>query len=348
MSSHLTDTELRDFRTGSLGPEALLRADDHLAACEPCRRRAAAFANVDEAIVDATEQLGVDAEHLSDEDLQSLVTGQLTGRRAAAARAHLERCRTCAAQVNDLERWATPRRSTSRRWMPVAAAILLGVFIPAALWFASTREGNPDIIAGPAEQQRVRDALARGVATFPDFLSVPAHDVRMGPADRGQVFHVLSPVGTSTLTDRPTFEWERAPTATSYRVTVFDQQSNPVASSQPLTTTTWTPDESLPRGATYVWQVTAHLEGRDVIAPAAPAPAAVFHVLDRNAASTLERAEQEHPDAHLALGILNMEAGVRDRAARHLSQVPSTDPHAAVAARSLERLLSMGANPRSR
>jgi hypothetical protein len=48
------------------------------------------------------------------------------------------------------------------------------------------------------------------------------------------------------------------------------------------------------------------------------------------------------------LGILNMEAGIRDVAMRHLGQVPPTDPHAAVAQRSRERVLALGAAGQTR
>ena len=67
-------------------------------------------------------------------------------------------------------------------------------------------------------------------------------------------------------------------------------------------------------------------------------PSVKFHVVDARTAEVLQRMEADHPQAHLLLGVLNMEAGLRDQAARHLLQVRSDDPHADLARRSLERL----------
>jgi hypothetical protein len=199
------------------------------------------------------------------------------------------------------------------------------------------------------DQARVRGAIESGAAALPGFL--PARggsEVRMGVPGAAATFRVLAPYNTSTVTDRPVFEWERAAGADTYKITIFDQQSNPLVSSPPVTGTTWTPPEPLPRGRTYVWQVTASLHGSTVIAPAAPAPPALFHVLDAATASLLERMERDRPQAHLVLGILEMEAGVRDRAASHFRQVPPGSPQADVAARSLERLNSAAPNPQGR
>jgi hypothetical protein len=48
--------------------------------------------------------------------------------------------------------------------------------------------------------------------------------------------------------------------------------------------------------------------------------------------------EAERPQAHLLLGILNMQAGVREMARSHLRQVQLTEAYGLVARRSLERL----------
>jgi hypothetical protein len=351
MTLHLTDRELNDFGAGALEADEVLRVDDHLAACELCRRRAFALVRVNGSLDDLRDQLTATDNHLSDEDLQSLVDGRLSGAEATDARRHVDRCGTCAAQVRDLQAWRAPRPGAAVRWMPLAAAIMICVLIPAAVWLASSRRSAPQTVEGfealaPAEQARVRDAIAKGTATLPPFLPANGgNDVRMGLIETGGAFRIRAPYGTSTLTDRPTFEWNPAPSAATYRVTVFDEQSNPVISSPMLSATRWTPADPLPRGRTYVWQVTATMSGATAIAPAAPAPPAVFHVVAADTATALERIETDHPGAHLALGILYMDAGVRDRAIRHLQQVPAGSPHADVAAQSLQRLTATAPSP---
>jgi hypothetical protein len=62
----------------------------------------------------------------------------------------------------------------------------------------------------------------------------------------------------------------------------------------------------------------------------------------------LQQIETDHPQSHLLLGILDMNAGIRDAATRHLQQVPPTDSHADVAARSLERLRALADRGRTR
>jgi len=75
--------------------------------------------------------------------------------------------------------------------------------------------------------------------------------------------------------------------------------------------------------------------------PAAPAPLARFKVLDAGTAALLEQLERDHSESHVLLGILNLHAGIRAGAERHLKAVPPSDPFYAVARRSLERLAAL-------
>jgi hypothetical protein len=71
--------------------------------------------------------------------------------------------------------------------------------------------------------------------------------------------------------------------------------------------------------------------------PAAPEPPATFTVLDRAAADALLDAERAHPDSHVLLGVLALQAGVLEDARRQRA-VPADDPQAALARRTLERI----------
>lgn len=81
-----------------------------------------------------------------------------------------------------------------------------------------------------------------------------------------------------------------------------------------------------------------------VTAPAPPAPMAKFRVLDEETARLLDRLAREHPNSHLLLGILYVQAGVRAEAVGHLTKVQGSGREIEMAQRTLERL-EMRANP---
>jgi hypothetical protein len=85
-----------------------------------------------------------------------------------------------------------------------------------------------------------------------------------------------------------------------------------------------------------------------VIAPAAPEPPAKFRIIDDRTADVLRRTAAAYPQSHVLLGILYMQAGVREDAAREFRQVGSSDPGADVARRSLEQLERIDAAHSSR
>jgi hypothetical protein len=87
-----------------------------------------------------------------------------------------------------------------------------------------------------------------------------------------------------------------------------------------------------------LWQVTARRGAHSVTAPALPAPAAKFRVVDTETARLIAQSAAAHPDAHLLLGILYTQAGALAEARDQLSRVPRTDPRFDIAQRTLARL----------
>jgi hypothetical protein len=346
----LSDAELRDFRAGALAVDDLLRADDHLSGCGQCRARAVALSDVGESFDRLRAGLTSSGVHLSDDELQLLVQGRLPAESRSTAERHLSECVTCAAQVEELRRWAAPAESSRLSWLAVAAAALLVVAVPAIVWQArSRRQEARSSLAGldtlsSADQATVRAALDAGAASVPTLLTdlTAGREALMGArGPRADALTLVAPVSTATASDRPTFEWQPLDGARGYVVAIFDERAAAVTRSEMLGGTRWTPPESLPRDVTYVWQVTAYRGGETITAPAAPDPPATFHVIDAHWAGVLRQVEQEHPASHLLLGILEMQAGVRQEATRHLEQVPSTDRNASVAQHSLERLRNL-------
>jgi hypothetical protein len=351
---HLSEGEIQAYVRGLATAADLLAADDHLAACEACRGRAASEADAGGALV-RSAVLPI-ASHFSDEQVQVLAGGgSVSDSERRAMDDHLGACATCRRAVVDLRSWSQPRLAAGRRlgYAAAAAAVVLAIVVPLAL---RDRTRAPEHAAATVEglellpldhRRRVEDALRAGRAEPP----VLAAELRSGREalmgdPRPPSFAVTAPVGIFIISDRPTFRWTPLTAAERYTVLVTDAEMRPVKRSPPLTGTSWTPNDPLPRAATYSWQVTASRGGEDVAAaPAPPEPQARFHVVDAETASVLQRAATERPDAHLLRGILYTQAGLLDEARRELEAVGPGDPHAATARETLRALA--GSVPRN-
>jgi hypothetical protein len=156
---------------------------------------------------------------------------------------------------------------------------------------------------------------------------------------------IVGPAGTVLESDRPLFSWRPLNGEATYLVAVFDSEFKPVAKSGPLTATEWACPQTLRRGATYTWQVTALHNGETIVSPSPPAPEARFRVLEQDEADELKRARRLRPTSHLTLGVLYARAGMADEAEREFQALVESNPGSA-AARSL--LLSVRAWRRAR
>jgi anti-sigma factor RsiW len=358
---HLTDAQLKAFVTGTASPDDVLAADDHLAVCAACRKLVSALdANgaerAERDAIGALRQalLPVDV-HLADEEVQAYVAGTLDADARARVDAHIGDCGTCAHQIEELRAWAAgatptvrdtrnPRRS-ALRWYALAAAILFAIVLPVGYYWQASRP-RPDLpalpgFAGlPAEaQERVRTAVSSGTVALPREIAELAgrRDTLMGRV-KAPGFGVVAPVATAVTDDRPVFTWRPLEGADSYDLAVLDDRGQPAAATSVVEGTTARLTEALPRGRVYTWQVTARAGARLVTAPAAPEPVARFKVIDEATASVLRRLEREHPDSHVLLVILYLQAGAVDDAVRHMRAVDANDPYAPLARRALEQL----------
>jgi hypothetical protein len=351
---HLSDGEIESYAKRTLGPADLLAVDDHIAACDACRSRAAALAGLAESLTSLPSSLMPPESHLSDGQVGEFIAGSLGAQERASVEVHIRACPTCAREVEELGAWARKRPSTHRIAYAAAAAVLILLLIPAAMrWRSLSDAGQAErsALAGlealPGEQQqRVRAALEAGVAQPPKYMADlgGGSDVLMGEPS-GESFRLIEPLGTVTVSDRPTLRWEPLPGAEAYTVSLSDEVLRPVAESPSVSQTAWTPAQPLPRGRVYVWQVTAHRAERSVTAPAPPAPMARFRVLDEETARILDRLARERPNSHLLLGILYAQAGVRAEAENHLKKVRETDRYFETAKRTLERLGTLADHP---
>jgi hypothetical protein len=183
------------------------------------------------------------------------------------------------------------------------------------------------------DEAAIRLALETGQVETPAFLKELAGQpgTLLGTGTEAEALKLVRPLGTAVETDRPTLRWLPLDGASSYIAAVFDANLNPVATSSRLSATEWTLPRALPRGRDYTWQVVARKEGREVTAPAPPAPEARFRVLEEAPAADIGRARQAYAGSHLALGLVYARAGLLDEATSELDALAGLNPDSSVA-----------------
>lgn len=192
----------------------------------------------------------------------------------------------------------------------------------------------------PAEQDAVRTALLRGRAPSSselEGLGARGGERLMG-APGASSFGLQGPVGVVVRTETPTFRWNALEGASHYTVNVFDSGFNRVMTSGPVNKTEWTATRPLTRGTLYVWQVTASVNGKEIQAPAPPAPEARFRVMSRAQAESIERGEKLYAGSHLMLGLLYSRAGLLDEAEREFRALVAANPDSQAAQRLLKNI----------
>jgi anti-sigma factor RsiW len=188
----------------------------------------------------------------------------------------------------------------------------------------------------PSSMQAVKEALTTGRVDVPSSSElIGKKSTLLGPKDEADSFSLISPVGTATRSGRPMLRWRQLSGASSYTVSILDADFNAVATSPPLTGTSWTPPRALDRGRTYSWQVTAVKDGKEIVSPSTPAPEARFKVLEKAKADELNEVERV-ANSHLARGVLYARAGLLDDAERELRALVAENPKSPIAQKLLQ------------
>jgi hypothetical protein len=163
----------------------------------------------------------------------------------------------------------------------------------------------------------------------------------MGQNDSPEKFNLLSPYGTVVQAPRPTFRWKALDGANGYTVYVLNTDFEIVEKSGMLTGASWTATRPLRGGQTFVWQVVALKDGKEITSPAAPAKEARFKVLDRKTFQTLQRFAQNNKNNHLTLGIIYGHYGLLDDAERELEAATRRQQSPELARKLLENVKAM-------
>ncbi|HEX7334262.1 MAG TPA: hypothetical protein VF290_22340 [Pyrinomonadaceae bacterium] len=356
-SAHLTAAQTADYVDQNLAGEALQMVDDHLSACDQCALAVAdlrAFRN--EIAPSLDRRYGPAPERGWRQKFASLFKVGPVPAFGAAALAVL-----VLAMIAWLV-WRTPREqpqevvvvtptpapvpqpSPSPSLPPETAPVVAQLNDGAGV-LSLDKEGKlsgADALP-PAYQERVKQALtSQRIERSSQLqgLTRPSSSL-MGSDNQPREFSVVEPVGSVSLTDRPTFRWSAMEGATGYVVEVYDDQFKLAASSPQLTSRTWTATQSLPRGKVYSWQVKAIKDGQETTSPRPPAPQAKFRILDQSKASELVRAKRSYPSSHLTLGLLYAEAGLLQEAEQEFRLLLRANPNSPLARNLLRQVQSL-------
>jgi hypothetical protein len=129
---------------------------------------------------------------------------------------------------------------------------------------------------------------------------------------------LVSPRATAAIGPSVRFEWQPMAAQWSYQVRVFQLNGEPATDSPKLTATTWVARNLTP-GADYQWQILATRGSERVTLPQPPDTPPRFRVLDRAASERLRQLSQQHPGAHLLLGVEYAQAGAIEDAQTELA-----------------------------
>ena len=312
----------------------------------------------DEAIRKALHALQADeAEHPGHEVLEAYVEGRLSAEDAAAIDHIAARSSIVAEDIADLrsvrQALGESRRDDAAgtrvaRWPRFAIGAAIAASLIAAVWITNRTVTAP--VSQPAltqmtaaEAARVRRVIDEGrLELSPATQALMTREgILLGQTPAAAELRLLSPIGTAIRSSRPQFTWSDSG-ADAYTVAIFDEAFAEVARSPRITTTSWTPDTELPRGAAYAWQVTAHRGSRSETEPKPPRPEARFRVIDADTLARVENMQARLANEPLALGILLAEAGLVADAREALTRAVQS-PDSAVVAQRLLNALDQGA-----
>ena len=153
----------------------------------------------------------------------------------------------------------------------------------------------------------------------------------MGPSAAGAPFRLIGPVGRVVEMDRPPFRWRPLQNAETYKVGIYDENFRLVIESPSITGPNWTPNAALPRGKILQWQVTAVVDGKDVVSPTRPAGAAKFKIVDAATAAEIQTARRTAGNSHLLMGIVYANAGMVPEAEREFQALLQRNPNSGIA-----------------
>jgi hypothetical protein len=154
-------------------------------------------------------------------------------------------------------------------------------------------------------------------------------------------FAPLEPIDVVIESDRPKFRWQALEAASHYIVTIHDAKFREVGSSGPIVGTEWTAPNSLERGVTYSWQISALKDGQTIVSPKPPLREARFRILDQRAVVELARLKKSVGSSHLLMGVVYWKRGLIEESEREFQALAQANPNSTVVAELLANIRSL-------
>ena len=170
--------------------------------------------------------------------------------------------------------------------------------------------------------------------------STGAGILRSGVAEQN-TFAPLAPMDVVIETDRPKFRWQALEGARSYVVTIYDAKFREVGDSGPIVGTEWTTPNSLERGVTYSWQISASKDGKTIVSPKPPLREARFRILDQRALVALAKLKKSVGSSHLVMGVFYWKHGLIEESEREFQALARANPNSAAVAELLASIRSL-------
>ena len=154
-------------------------------------------------------------------------------------------------------------------------------------------------------------------------------------------FAPLEPMDVVIETDRPKFRWQTLEGARQYIVTIHDARFREVGSSGPIVGTEWTAPNSLERGVTYSWQISALKDGKTIVSPQPPLREARFRILDQRAVVALAKLKKSAGGSHLVMGVFYWKHGLIGDSEREFQALAQANPNSTAVAELLTSVRSL-------
>jgi len=161
-----------------------------------------------------------------------------------------------------------------------------------------------------------------------------------GEVEKQNTFAPLEPMDVVIETDRPKFRWQALEAARQYIVTIYDAKFREVASSGPIVGTDWTTANSLERGVTYSWQISALKDGETIVSPKPPLREARFRILDQRAVVALAKLKKFAGSSHLVMGVFYWKHGLIEESEREFQALAKANPNSTAVAELLASIRS--------
>jgi MYXO-CTERM domain-containing protein len=187
--------------------------------------------------------------------------------------------------------------------------------------------------ASPADAATARAVLSGGSFSIPTVIAAMPGLVRGRTHAELPPIRPLEPFRSAVREPRPRFAWTAARNARSYRVAVFDANYEEVASSEPLTATSWRPSKPLPAGVDLTWHVVANTPEGEISSAGPDRAEAVFRVLSAAEAQELSHGEALYGQSHFLRGLLYCRLGLLRDAEREFRALEALNPQSRIAAK---------------